>query len=46
MKMKFVMHVEHVKANTSVTWTFLSDRQEAQYFLLKFQNKTISGIGI
>ena len=25
---------------------FLSDQQEAHYFLLKFQNKAISGIGI
>ncbi len=25
---------------------FLCDQQEAHYFLLKFQNKAISGIGI
>ncbi len=44
--MEFDMHVKHVKTNTSVTRTFLSDQQEAHYFLLKFQNKAISGIGI
>ena len=42
MKMKFGRHVEHAKTIRFVHLDFLSDQQEAYYFLLKFQNKAIS----